>query len=84
MVIAWNILDHETTPGQRTLLDEIYHSNMTDARFRRRLDARFLALQENSNFRVLSIVPRRFQMLAELVELDQSAVPCNVMLDDFR
>jgi hypothetical protein len=29
MVNAWNILDHETTPRQRTLLDEIYHSNMT-------------------------------------------------------
>jgi hypothetical protein len=29
MVNAWNILDHETTPRERTLLDEICHSNMT-------------------------------------------------------
>jgi hypothetical protein len=29
MVNAWSILDHETTPRQRTLVDEIYHSNMT-------------------------------------------------------
>jgi hypothetical protein len=30
MINSWNILDHETTPRQRTLLDEIlYHSSMT-------------------------------------------------------
>jgi hypothetical protein len=32
MVNAWSILDHETTPRQRTLLDEIYHRNMTYGR----------------------------------------------------
>jgi hypothetical protein len=30
MINAWNILHHETTPRQRSLLDEIYHINMTE------------------------------------------------------